>query len=280
MGLNRKQGPDSSDIRRQGSFWAICTLWDAERNAAIQASIFESRLRGFYSILYADLERGKCSEELRCSRALGRSSFSSDDYDICFYSERMTIAFVKRGHLVQMLITAPFLSLPSGEIGLKADFTFSEETPLKGLRKLDDEDGLWFAGRISGCMKGKGTLFIEHVRRDIEASGSISLGGGKLPRNTQERCIELTSEKLSLYLPDAGKAIIITDKAETIPATFSDNMISGSITGRFTPLAEARADISQDISFIRKHGKFSGSYGALSYDDIPGFVLDIGRTNE
>ncbi len=120
--LRRRKSCSASDI--------YC-ITDRENGFSVCIEFSESRLNGFHSISFIDHRRkeavsARCSSHVRMqSPEMPISPFIESG--ISYASSSMTMAAVRKDSRRLLLITAPYLQLPSGEVGFKCDAELQEE---------------------------------------------------------------------------------------------------------------------------------------------------------
>ena len=115
----------SRNISRRGA--EIYTFADMKKNMMVSATYADFGISGLHSITYVDFSLGKAVSAHSLKKNPGKISrlpaSSEEDSSITYYDSEKTISMLKRGNRRRLLLTAPYLDLPSGEKGFKADIT-------------------------------------------------------------------------------------------------------------------------------------------------------------
>ncbi len=161
--------------RRNSSASDIYYFTDPEKGFTVRAEYSESKLRTANSISFIDYRRHETATEKSSCRIKLSSPAMPESPDIesgiTYSDSRMTMTFVRRDIRRLLLITAPYLRLPSGETGLKCDITLQEEDNLKN-KVHETEDGTEKSAVIIP-MEAEGRIF---TGDRIEALGIDSTG--------------------------------------------------------------------------------------------------------
>ena len=158
------QRRDMRAIMRRGC--DICTFTDHEKGFMASVSFADLGIVGIHTLIFADLRRGMTAASEAISRASSISSGAadspSDDSYHTFSDSSMTMTLIKRGTEWRLLVSAPYLRLPSGEEGFKADITLSraENAPCSAsVSRLESGKGIAYSA-CSLPLRASGTLFI------------------------------------------------------------------------------------------------------------------------
>lgn len=159
--------------------WDCYSITDEAGHFSIRVLFAELGYTGFFSIAFIDYALGQIAE-VHGTKVLSRNTrmLADDptaDSAVTYADSNMTIALVRKGAKHQILITAPYLVLPSGSIGLKADIVLHEKQDAESLntaRPIDDTGRYWRHSRKLQAMEAKGILFINHITYHLTAGRS------------------------------------------------------------------------------------------------------------
>ena len=151
-------------------------ITDEKNGIAIMVDFIIIGIRRFFSIAFIDINRGAVATCESSGIAKGKDMQLPEsplaDHEVSYFDETMTMAAVRRSDKLQLLVTAPYLKLPSGDIGLKAHIVLypgiSESMNVATCQKTDMRH--WIACSDQGPMKAEGTLFIGHRRHELAGS--------------------------------------------------------------------------------------------------------------
>ncbi len=110
--------------------WDYYAVLNPIEQYALAVTFSDLGYAGLFCITYVDYKRKQSvqtdSIKLLSRHKTGLAPSSTEDNEVTFYNDTMTITFVKKGNKRNLLFTAPFLKLPSGEVGLKCELTMVE----------------------------------------------------------------------------------------------------------------------------------------------------------
>ena len=172
------QRRDMRNIIRRGC--DICTFTDHEKGLTASVSFVDLGIMGIHTIIFADLRRGKIAAAESISRTSDASSGAEDspsgDSYHTFSDSSMTMTLIKRSTGWRLLVSAPYLRLPSGEEGFKADVTLTStpDAPCSAsVSRLASCKGIAYSA-CSLPLRSSGTLFMGDT---ISSMSEGSLGG-------------------------------------------------------------------------------------------------------
>lgn len=189
-------------------------ITDPENRIAITVDLLILGLRRFFSIAFIDIEGGHIAKAEAQGLSRGRDAILPDDplsdHEFSYFDERVTMAAVRRGSKLQLLVTAPYMHMASGDTGIKAHILLHDGKgeSMNAAICQKAERRQWIVCSAQGPMRAEGTLFIGHRR--MELSGS-SLGSYEWERS---RWNDGTAFRSSWISGEAGGepwAIIIGD---------------------------------------------------------------------
>ena len=189
--------------------WNIYIFEDPESGMAVEALFASYGMIRSFAIFAADYSRMETRGVSALSAKPSAHMLSDrEDGHCCFYNDEMTMSFIRRGKRHRLLLTAPFLTLPSGRTGLKADILFIEEEGGMGF----DDSSNQMQSRIAGPMKAEGTIFIEHQRHDLHSGkGHIFSGCARIASPSSWSGAWASGDGIMLLI-SGNKGTIITDE--------------------------------------------------------------------
>lgn len=159
--------------------WDCYSITDEAGHFSIRVLFSELGYTGFFSITFIDYALGQMAEVHGTKMPSGNKRMLSDDpaadSAITYSDSNMTIALVRKGPKHQILITAPYLVLPNGSIGLKADMVLHEKQDAESLNMaipIDSTGKYWCHSRKLQAMEAEGILFINHITYHLTAGRS------------------------------------------------------------------------------------------------------------
>ena len=234
---------------------------DMEKKIAVRAVSADLGIASINSITVIDLSRGAAASE----RSVSRHRYTDmhlpespvDDSSFSFSCASMTLSAFKRGNRRRLLITAPFLHLPSGEEGFKADITMTaEEEDQCSASLLHPEGSRGFSYRVDYLpLRAEGTLFIGDTISGLSEGSLASMSwyrssgtfrSQQILRASSFGCTDGRKWGFSVSSGNAKEnAIIIDGKAyqigECIFSQHDGEWIIKSADGRFEAMMEASA---------------------------------------
>lgn len=203
-----------------------------------------------------------------------------------FYNDEMTMSFIRKDGQHRLILTAPYLILPSGEKGLKADLCFKEK---KENVSISVRDGIGL--KLIPAMPADGVIFTNHERHDIkDGTGNlISINGKGVLQQSWESAFISGENGLALEISD-GKGRLISNGCQT---EYRDISISGSsirdsegmLDLRIETIAEKEKDerlLLRKFSISRVFALFSGTAytsdgKSLTIDSAHGVIRNVQR---
>ena len=153
--------------------WDSYTITDEGKGFSFQIIYSDLGYSGIFSIAFFDHIRKKASEVHGIKLFPKQRTLSENpgaDSAVTYADSSMTIAFVRKGLKHQILITAPYLMLPDGSTGFKADAVLYEDEGAESMNTataLDNEGRYWHYGRRINPMKAEGMIFINHLAHNL-----------------------------------------------------------------------------------------------------------------
>ena len=146
----------------------LYVIIDHDKKIAFAIGIMQGKLKARRFIAFVDLEKSMYSTV--SSSKIGKkeggrlSESPENDDEISYFDTEMTLAAVKRGNKRQLLFTAPHLSLPSEEVGIKAHIELhrTAEEMLSRATSAPEDWKKWSLQAIDTPLKAEGILFIDH----------------------------------------------------------------------------------------------------------------------
>ncbi len=167
----QKKDQGKAIVRRGYDTW---TFADFDKGILVSTVSADIGIAGIHSISYMDYERKQAVSVNSLTRKISQLPRSSEeDSNITYFDSSLMVAMMKRGERRRLLITAPYLALPSGEEGFKADITLTHRAEDESLSSLaSNGKGFMYKTRYVP-LKTEGTIF----RGDsIETISARSLG--------------------------------------------------------------------------------------------------------
>ena len=181
--------------------WDSYSIADEENGFTFQVIYSDLGYAGIFSIAFFDYNRRKAAE-VHGIKLFPKTRTLSEDPDsdsaVTYANSDMTIAFVKKGRKHQILITAPYLTLPDGSSGFKADVILYESDGTESMNTASafDKDGrYWHYGRRINPMKAEGVIFINHISRHLsedKSHGCMEWERGRWPQKSGWTAVSLT----------------------------------------------------------------------------------------
>ena len=148
--------------------WDSYSITDEEGGFSFSIVCSDMGYAGIYSIAFIDFRCGKVTE-VHGVKLFPKSRILSEDPEadsaVTYADSNMTIAIVRKGLKHQILITAPYLTLPDGSGGLKADMVLYGKEGMESMctaLPADESGRFWCYGMKTGPMPAEGVVFINH----------------------------------------------------------------------------------------------------------------------
>ena len=143
----------------------IYAVGDFDRKIFFSSAYADFGITGLHSISFVDYARKKavsCANLKRMTKDTTRFSSSESERNLIYYDSSMTMSMMDKGKLRRLLITTPYLDLPSEEKGFKADVSIhhkDEDESISSLLRINDEKGISYTTRFAP-LEADGTIFI------------------------------------------------------------------------------------------------------------------------
>lgn len=185
----------------------IVSFTDEERALSVTATCADLGFFSVHSISCIDWKREKAVTVRSIDRNVQKRMHSlspAEDSSLTYFNQQMTISLLRRGEKHRVLLTAPDMVLPSGEVGLKADITLyhtHEDKCFCNLLTEKDSKSFTYAAKYTP-LKASGILFIED---SITPLSSNSFGTVTWARNrgnflTGILEVNITSRELAVLI--------------------------------------------------------------------------------
>ncbi len=202
----KEQG--SSILRRS---FDIVSCSDKSKELTVVAACMDLGLLSAYTISCIDWARKETVAVKSIERSKGKRNTSlspAEDSSLTYFNQSMTISILRRGAKHRVLITAPSLALPSGEIGLKADITLhhsSSDECFSSLATEKERKSFTYITKYTP-MKAEGVLFTgDSISRfSDESFGSVTWTRhrGNIKRRILE--VSVNTENQAVFISDSS----------------------------------------------------------------------------
>ena len=161
-------------------------ITDPENGLTITVDMLILGLRRFFSIAFVDMKNGHIGRAEAEGISRGKDALLPDnpisDHEFSYFDEGITMAVVRRESKLQLLVTAPYMRLSCGDIGIKAHILLHDEKgeSMNAAFCQKEERRHWIVCSAQGPMKAEGTLFVGHRRKELS---TMSLGSYEWERS-------------------------------------------------------------------------------------------------
>ena len=293
--------------------WARSCLWTYSRKEARTQGLRESdsyfiadKERGFImlfdfavnglkannKIIFVDTSTGRYAYVLSGKVILRKQSPLPENVDtdseITFAEYSSTMAAVKRGTKRQLLITAPYIELPDGKVGLKAHI----ELDRKGHESISaafaekDDRTKWALRTIESPLSAEGIIFAGHnpIMLSPSATAAFSYYRSRLSRTTTSAMIIGDRWSITAGEDRYMNAITYDGRIEKLGSMLftrmGDRWIASEENSRIRIEAvtiTGLSDQDKTIEFIRCSGSFERENGeVVEFNDAEGIIYYAG----
>lgn len=293
--------------------WESYSVSDPVLGIILSITFSDMGYAGLFSITFADIRKNEVAEVSGTKLLAGHRTGSDllSDSAVTFSDEKMTVAFVRKGPRHHILITAPYLQLPGGKTGLKADMTLTEDDGMESMNTAScwsENRTRWICGRKLLPLRSEGILFINHAPVKLTSGkclGTLIRGMGNWTHRTSGQFIMLTGIRNEIpwgiclekgFIPDEknqGNAVIYGNKVHKLGSIIVDRIDESLWTisdddGRLSLKFRVSSVLKSDMRIhrvassrtARAFGLFSGSFildngNEIKFEDAYGFAGEI-----
>jgi Protein of unknown function (DUF2804). len=117
--------------------WDYYAILNTKKQYAIAATISDLGYAGLFSISFTDFKEKKSTQvdsvKMLTFHHTGLAASSGEDSYLRYFDDKMVLSFIKKGNKRRLIISAPTLVLPNGDVGLKCELTLTQSIKMESI---------------------------------------------------------------------------------------------------------------------------------------------------